>query len=70
MAGIVDRTTMFTDFMGVVPFDTKAFEDAFKDSVSFNEKFARVAVSTAGKNADVSTKWTKDTLTKITGLAQ
>jgi hypothetical protein len=49
MAGIVDRTTMFTDFMGVVPFDTKAFEDAFKDSVSFNEKLARVAVATAGK---------------------
>ena len=62
--------TMFTDFMGVVPFDTKAFEDAFKDSASFNEKFARVVVAAAGKNTDVYTKWTKDTSMKITGLAQ
>ena len=70
MAGTIDMSTMFKDFMGAVPFDTKAFQDAFKDSANFSEKFAGVAFAAASKNADVSTKWTKDTLTKITEIAQ
>ena len=70
MSGMTDMTNMFKDFMGSVPFETKAFEDAFKNSATLSEKIAGVALTAAGKNADVATKWTKDTLTKMTEISQ
>ena len=70
MAATIDMTTMFKGFMGAVPFDTKVFEDAIKNSASLSEQFAGVALTAAGKNADVWTKWTNDTLTKMSEMSQ
>jgi hypothetical protein len=35
-----------------------------------NEKFAGVALKAAEKSAELSTKWTKDTLTKLTDVSK
>ena len=67
MASTIDMMAMFKDFTGAMSFDTKAFETTLKNRNSFSEKFAGMA---ARKNADISTNWTNDTLTKITEIAQ
>ena len=70
MAATIDMTILFKDFMSAVLFDTKVFEDAFKNTASLSEQFAGVALAAAGKNAEVSTKWTNDTLTKMSEMSQ
>ena len=70
MAATTDMTTMFKDMMGAFPFDTKAFEDAFKNNAEFNEKVASVALTAAAKNAELTSKWTSETLIKISDLAK
>ncbi|MFD2738998.1 phasin family protein [Sulfitobacter aestuarii] len=61
----VDVTAMFKDVMGAFPVDTTAMEGAFKSTASLNEKLSGVALNAAGKSADISSKWTKDTLAKL-----
>lgn len=53
--------SMFAD----MPVDMSAFNDAFKNTAAIGEKFSRVALSAAEKNAEISSKWTKDTLAKL-----
>ena len=65
-----DFTAMFQDMFKAMPMDTKMFEDAFKDTAAFGEKFAAVALEAADKSTDVSTKWTKTTLDKMGGLSK
>ena len=70
MAATTDMTTMFKDMMGAFPFDTKPFEDAFKNTAEFNEKVASVALTAAEKNVELTSKWTSETLIKISDLAK
>lgn len=65
-----DMTKMFRDMMGAFPVDTSAFENMFKNSAEMNEKFAGVALQAAEKSAELSTKWTKETLTKLTDVSK
>ena len=65
-----DFTTILKDMMGAFPVDTKSFEDSFKTSASLNEKLSGVALEAAGKSTDLSTKWTKDTLSKMAELTK
>lgn len=60
-----DMTAMFKDVMGAFPVDTSALEDAFKNSAALNEKLTAVALGAAEKSSEISTKWTKDTLSKL-----
>lgn len=60
-----DFTAVFKDFLGAFPVDTKAFEDSFKNQAALNEKLSGVALSAAEKSAEISSKWTKDTLAKL-----
>lgn len=60
-----DFTKMFQDMMGNFPVDMSAFEDAFKSQAQMSEKFSKVALEAAEKSAEISTKWTKDTLAKV-----
>jgi len=60
-----DFTKMFQDMMGNMPIDMSAFEDAFKSQAQMSEKFSRVALDAAEKSAEISTKWTKDMLSKV-----
>lgn len=70
MATAQDMTKMFKDMMGSFPVDTSAYENIFKNTAEMNEKFAGVALKAAEKSAELSTKWTKDTLTKLTDVSK
>ena len=65
MATTTDMNVLFKDFMGTFQMDTNAFEKAFKNGASLNEKFADVALTAVNKNADIVNKWTADTLFKL-----
>jgi len=57
---------MFQD----MPVDMTAFSDVFKNSAALGEKFSKVALAAAEKNAEISSKWTKDTLAKLADVAK
>lgn len=65
-----DITAMMKDMMGAFPVDTAAFEDAFKNQVSLNEKFSAVALGAAEKSTEISGKWTKETLAKLADFSK
>jgi len=60
-----DFTAMFKDMMGAFPMDTKAVEDAFKNTATLSEKMSAVALQAAEKSTEISTAWTKSTITKV-----
>ena len=70
MAKTQDMTAVLKDMMGAFPVDTAAFEDAFKNTASLNEKLAGVALTAAEKSSEISNKWTKDTLAKLSDMSK
>ncbi|PJE33374.1 hypothetical protein PSM7751_00090 [Pseudooceanicola marinus] len=70
MAKTQDYTAIMKDFMGAFPVDTSSMEDAFKTQATLNEKLSAVALEAAGKSTDLSTKWTKETLTKMSEMSK
>ncbi len=70
MANTQDFTAVMKDMMGAFPVDTKAVEEAFKTTASLNEKLSAVALDAAEKSADISSKWTKDTLAKVAEMSK
>ncbi|MFT5270512.1 MAG: hypothetical protein ACI85V_000521 [bacterium] len=69
MANSQDFTAVFKDMMGSFPVDTKAMEEQFKSSSTMAEKMSSVAIDAAGKSAELSAKWTKETLSKVEAMA-
>ena len=69
MANSQDFTAVFKDMMGSFPVDTKAMEEQFKSSSTMAEKMSGVAIDAAGKSAELSAKWTKETLSKVEAMA-
>uniref|UniRef100_UPI00356540E5 phasin family protein n=1 Tax=Shimia sp. TaxID=1954381 RepID=UPI00356540E5 len=65
-----DLNTILKDMMGAFPVDTAALEDAFKSTASLNEKLAGVALDAAEKSSEISSKWTKDTLSKLSEMSK
>jgi hypothetical protein len=65
MAKTQDFTAVMKDMMGAFPVDTKAMEEAFKTQATLNEKLSGVALEAAEKSAEISSKWTKDTIAKL-----
>ncbi|MBB5720910.1 membrane protein involved in colicin uptake [Loktanella ponticola] len=70
MANTQDFTAVFKDMMGSFPVDTKAMEGSFKNSTALAEKMSGVAIDAAGKSAELSAKWTQDTLAKVEAMAK
>ena len=70
MTKVEDMTKALKDMMGSFPVDMSAFDDVFKNTASMNEKLANVAVEAAEKSAEISSKWTKDTLAKIAEVSK
>ena len=70
MAKTQDVTAMMKDMMGAFPVDMTAMEDAFKTTASLNEKLSGVALEAAEKSAEISNKWTKDTLSKLNEMSR
>ncbi|MBT2131298.1 phasin, PhaP [Aliiroseovarius lamellibrachiae] len=65
MANAQDYSKMIQDMMGAFPVDMSAAQDAFKNQAAMSEKFSKVALQAADKSAEISTKWTKETLAKL-----
>ncbi|WP_101067470.1 phasin family protein [Roseovarius salinarum] len=70
MAKAQDMNTMMKDMMGAFPVDTKAMEDAFQNQAALNEKLSGVALEAAEKSAEISNKWTKETLAKLSEMTK
>ncbi len=65
-----DMTAMLKDMMGAFPVDTSAMDASFKSSASLNEKLSGVALSAVEKSTEISSKWTKDTVAKLSEMAK
>ncbi|ETX30057.1 hypothetical protein [Roseivivax isoporae] len=65
-----DFASMMKDMMGAFPVDTAAMEDAFKTTATLNEKLSGVALEAAEKSTEISAKWTKDTLTRLSEMSK
>jgi hypothetical protein len=70
MAKAQDMNAVLKDMMGAFPVDTAAMEDAFKTTASLNEKLSGVALTAAEKSAEISSKWTQDTLAKLADMSK
>ena len=70
MAKTQDFTVVLKDIMGAFPVDTSAMEDAFKTTASLNEKLSGVALEAAEKSAEISSKWAKDTISKLAEISK
>ncbi|KEJ89971.1 hypothetical protein [Sulfitobacter donghicola] len=65
-----DMTAMLKDMMGAFPVDTASMEASFKTSATLNEKLSGVALAAVEKSTEISSAWTKDTVTKLTDIAK
>jgi len=70
MAKTQDFTATLKEMMGAFPVDTTAMENAFKSTATLNEKLSGVALEAAEKSAEISSKWTKDTLAKLAEISK
>ena len=70
MTHLNDMTGFFKDMMGAFPIDAKSFEETMKGTTALNEKFASVVVEAAEKSAEISNKWTKDTLSRLSAISK
>ena len=68
MAKTQDFTKMMQEMMGAFPVDTTALQDNFKSQAALAEKLSKVALDAAEKSTEVSAKWTKDTLGKMSAM--
>ena len=63
-----DMTKMVQDMMAAFPVDNAAFTNAFKTQAAMAEKMSKVALEAAEKSTEISSKWAKDTLAKVSGV--
>mgnify|MGYP005838701101 CR=1 FL=1 len=70
MAKAQDFNAVMKDFMGAFPVDTKAMEDAFKNQAALSEKLSGVGLEAAEKSAEISSKWAKETLAKLSEVSK
>ncbi len=65
-----DFTAMMKDVMGAYPVDTKGMEDAFKTTAALSERLSGVALEAVEKSAEISSKWTKETIAKLGDMSK
>ncbi|PWE32006.1 phasin, PhaP [Maritimibacter sp. 55A14] len=70
MTKATDYTKAFSDMMSTFPADFSVYQDAMQNSAALGEKLAKVALTAAEQSADISSKWTKDTLGKMGAVAK
>ncbi len=70
MAKTQDFTGVMKDAMGAFSVDTSAVDGALKTSADLNEKLSSVALDAASKTAEISNKWTKETLAKLADMSK
>ncbi|MBP9952325.1 MAG: Phasin [Cypionkella sp.] len=70
MANNTDFTKVMQDMMASFPVDASAFQNAFKAQAAFGEKLSAVALQAAEKSTEISSKWAKETLTKLSAASK
>ncbi|GHC48855.1 Phasin [Neogemmobacter tilapiae] len=65
MTKTTDFTKTFQDAVAAFPVDMTAFQNAFKTQAAMGEKLSKVALEAAEKSTEISSKWAKDTLSKL-----
>jgi hypothetical protein len=70
MAKTPDFTKTMQDMMASFPVDANAFQDAFKTSAAMGERMTKVALEAAEKSTEISSAWTKATISKVGALAK
>ena len=60
-----DFTKVMQDMMASMPMDATAFQNAFRNHAAMAEKFSKVALEAAEKSSEITSKWTKDAIAKI-----
>jgi hypothetical protein len=65
-----DVTKIMQDALASFPIDTKAFQDAFKTQAALAEKMSKVALEAADKSTEISSKWAKDTIAKLSAVSK
>lgn len=69
MTSTQDFTKVMQDMMASFPLDTSSMQDAFKSQAAMGEKLSKVALDAAEKSTEVSSKWTKEALSKLGAVA-
>ena len=65
-----DFTKAFQDAFASFPVDATAFQNAFKTQAAFGEKLSKVALEAAEKSTEISSKWAKETIAKLSAAAK
>ena len=70
MTKTTDFTKVMQDMMASFPVDASAFQNAFKTQAAYGENLAAVALAAAEKSTELSAKWGKDSLDKLSETAK
>lgn len=70
MTATPDFTKVMQDMMAAFPMDASAMQNAFKTQAAMAEKFSRVAIDAAEKSTELSAKWAKEALAKMTAVSK
>ncbi len=70
MTKTTDYTKAFSDMVAAFPVDMTAFNDAVKSSSALTEKMAKVALDAAATSTELSSKYAKETIAKVGGVAK
>ena len=70
MANTQDFSKVMQDMMASFPVDTSAFTNAFKSQAAMAEKMSKVALEAAEKSTEITTKWAKDTIAKLSDVSK
>ena len=65
-----DYTKAMQDMMASFPVDTSSIQNAFKTQAAMAEKFSKVALEAAEKSTEITSKWAKDTLVKLSDVSK
>ena len=65
-----DMTAMLKDVIDAFKVDTSAMNASFKTSATLNEKLSGVALTAVEKSTEISSKWTTDTVAKLSEMAK
>lgn len=65
-----DFSKALQDVLAAFPVDATAFHDTFKTQAAIGEKMSKVAFEAAEKSTEITAKWTRDTLNKLSDVTK
>lgn len=65
-----DYSKVVQDMMTSFPIDASSIQNAFKSQAAMAEKFSKVALEAAEKSTEITSKWAKDTLVKLSDVSK